>query len=303
MSTTTVDNTTLRLKSVLDVLRNHQLSGSSLGAGAALAEAIAQVPLDERESELLSGGIPRGHKALTTATAKLVKAGWLVKGRSGWTITEDGLRATVAFPEPESFAAALVGGTPVPADTPLPTEPVEAPAKPAPKTRKSTAKAADGDAKPARKARPKKDAAEEPAFQPELPEPAAAATAAAAESAAPANGAAVESAAPAEDAAAEDQPESVAIAGDFNTHLGAPENWSPQYDEAQMSFDADKGLWVLTVDLPANLYHYKVALNRSWDENYGAYGVRNGADHELHHAGGTVTFSYDHRSNDISISH
>ena len=128
MPTAIADTTTVRLKSVLDILAESVLSGETLGAGAVLAQATVRVPLNEKESELLSGGIPRGHKALTTATSKLVKAGWLVKGRSGWTITDDGLRATVAFPDADTFATALAEGTPVPADVPVPTE---LPAKPA----------------------------------------------------------------------------------------------------------------------------------------------------------------------------
>ena len=127
MGANTAENTNLRLKAVLDVLAEGVWTGEKLNAGAVLGEAIEQVPLNDHERELLSGGIPRGHKTLTTATAKLVKAGWLVKGRSGWSITEDGQRATVAFAEPAAFAAALDAGTPVPADTPLPAAPAGKP--------------------------------------------------------------------------------------------------------------------------------------------------------------------------------
>ena len=99
MAKSTAENTFLRLKTVLDVLTEGVWSGDALNAGQVLAESTARVPFNEHEAELLSGGIPRGHKTLTSATAKLVKAGWLVKGRSGWTITEDGMRATVAYPD------------------------------------------------------------------------------------------------------------------------------------------------------------------------------------------------------------
>src|SRR5215217_394924 len=123
MAKSTAENTFLRLKTVLDVLTEGVWSGETLNAGAVLAEATARVPFDDHEGQLLSGGIPRGHKTLTSATAKLVKAGWLVKGRSGWTITEEGMRATVAYPDTVSFATALDAGTPVPADTPVPAAP------------------------------------------------------------------------------------------------------------------------------------------------------------------------------------
>ena len=141
MGANTAENTNLRLKAVLDVLAEGVWTDEKLNAGAVLGEAIARVPLNEFERELLSGGIPRGHKTLTTATAKLVKAGWLVKGRSGWTITEDGQRATVAFADPAAFAAALDAGTPVPADTPLPSAPA---GKPAAKTAGASEGRAEG---------------------------------------------------------------------------------------------------------------------------------------------------------------
>ncbi len=164
MATTTAENTTLRLKAVLDVLSEAVQTGEKMNAGDVLGAAIARVPLNEQESELLSGGIPRGHKTLTTATAKLVKAGWLVKGRAGWSITEDGQRATVAFADPAAFAAALDAGTPVPADTKLPEAPA---AKAAPKAAapKAAAKAAPKrkKAETAPEAAPEAPAAEAPA--------------------------------------------------------------------------------------------------------------------------------------------
>ncbi|MEZ2389321.1 glycosidase [bacterium RCC_150] len=272
MAKSTVEKSSARLKSVLDILAEGTWSEKSLNAGEVLAEAISRVPFDTHEGELLSGGIPRGHKNLTSATAKLVKAGWLTKGRSGWTITDDGLRATVAFEDPDTFATALAEGTPVPADTPLPT----APAKKAP-ARKPAAKKATAEKATAEKATAEKA-------------PAKAASKTATKAAAP----------KATDAAEKlEQPSAVAIAGDFNTILGAPEDWAPQHDEAQMKFNARRKVWTLTATLPAGFYTYKIALNRSWDENYGAFGVRDGANHELKHDGGKVTFTYDHATRDI----
>jgi len=293
MGANTAENTTLRLKAVLDVLAEGVWTDEKLNAGAVLGEAIARVPLNEFERELLSGGIPRGHKTLTTATAKLVKAGWLVKGRSGWTITEDGQRATVAFADPAAFAAALDAGTPVPADTPLPTAPAVKPAakaaKVAPKAAKVAEKVADKAAKLVeeavapvakvvrkRKSADKGSAAEAPV----------AATPAATE-------------APAVSVETIEQPEAVAVAGDFNVLLGAPANWAPQYDESQMELDLVDQLWKLAADLPAGTYSFKIALNRSWDENFGAFGAFDGANHEVHHSGGQLVIHYDHRTRDI----
>ena len=310
MAKSTAENTYLRLKTVLDVLTEGVWSGDALNAGQVLAEATARVPFNEHEAELLSGGIPRGHKTLTSATAKLVKAGWLVKGRSGWTITDDGMRATVAFPDPVSFATALDAGTPVPADTPVPTAPAgfvrkfsaAAAAEPA---------AAGGAAKkaPAKKAPAKKAAAAVGKAAKALEDAVEPVVKAVRTRKAPAKKADAEAAAgaPAEpfegpDVETHPQPEAVAVAGDFNTILGAPENWAPQYDEAQMEFDFLDQQWKKSADLPAGYYTFKIALNRSWAENYGAFGTFDGPNHELHHAGGAVTIRYNHATRDITIN-
>ncbi|MCY0904983.1 glycosidase [Arthrobacter sp. H14-L1] len=249
--------------------------GEKPGAGEVLAEAIAVVPFDAEEGKLLSGGVPRGHKNLTTATAKLVKAGWLVKGRSGWSLTDDGLRATVAFPDAESLAAALAAGTPVPADMPVPTSPAKATKATKAESGKTAEKGTTRKTRTAKPAAAQKDSAS--------PKVAAAQTAPSAVELGP-------------------QPESVAIVGDFGTSLGAPGNWEPDYDEVQMKFDDKDRLWKLTAELPEGFYSYKATIDRSWEENYGAFGVRGGANHELHHRGGPITFRYDHGTKDVLTS-
>jgi len=292
MAKSTLENTNARLKVVLDVLEEEVWSGSSLNAGQVLAEAIDRVPFTEHEGELLSGGIPRGHKSLTTATAKLVKAGWLVKGRSGWTITEDWRKATVAFPNASAFEEALSSGTPVPADTPLPTE---APKKPAKKAAAKAPAAKAAAKKPASKAAKAVEKAAEV-----LEDAVAPVVKAVRSRKAPAKAEAAAAATPSTELLP--QPDAVAVAGDFNILLGSPEDWAPQYDQAQMDFDAKQQLWKLTAELPAGSYLFKIALNRSWDENYGAFGVPSGANHELHHAGGAVTITYNHSVRDVIFS-
>ena len=305
MAKSTAENTFLRLKTVLDVLTEGVWSGDALNAGQVLAEATARVPFNEHEAELLSGGIPRGHKTLTSATAKLVKAGWLVKGRSGWTITDEGMRATVAFPDAVSFASALDAGTPIPADVQVPTAPegfvrkttaVPATAAAATEPKKATKKTpAKKAAAVVGKAAKVLEDAVEPVVKAVRKDKAPSKTEAVAASAAPE---AFEDA----DIETHPQPEAVAVAGDFNTILGAPENWAPQYDEAQMEFDFLDQIWKKSAELPAGFYTFKIAINRSWDENYGAYGTFDGPNHELHHAGGTVTIRYNHSTRDITIN-
>ena len=258
------DNTNRRIKQVLDIMAAGSWEDQKPNGGEVLAEAVARVPFTGDESELLSGGIPRGHKNLTKATADLVKAGWMTKGRSGWEITEAGLKATVAFADVESLVDALANGTPVPADTALPTKPVA-------KRKPATTKAAAAAKAPAKKAPAK-----------------ASPTTTAAK--APAQAAGVEH---------RDQPASVALAGDFGTTLGALVNWDPSHDNVQMMLDAKSGKWKLTADLPAGRYSYKAVVNGNWDENYGAFGLLDGANHEFEHAGGEVTFHYDHATKDM----
>ena len=91
---------------------------------------------------------------------------------------------------------------------------------------------------------------------------------------------------------------------DVTTHLWivdgaasttAPEGWmdpsrtihvpgtfpGPSWDAAsnQMSYDASLGLYVYTFeDVPPANYEYKIAVNGSWNENYGAAGVKDGAN-------------------------
>ena len=302
MGANTAENTNLRLKAVLDVLAEEVWTGEKLNAGAVLGEAIARVPLNDHERELLSGGIPRGHKTLTTATAKLVKAGWLVKGRSGWSITDDGQRATVAFADPAAFAAALEAGTPVPAGTPLPTAPVARPAKPEKAAKTAATPAAAAEEAPSKTSKVAGKAAK-------LIEEAVAPVAKAvrkrkpaAKAAQPAAAASAEAPAAAASAVSVDtieQPDAVAVAGDFSILLGAPANWAPQYDEVQMELDEVDQLWKIAADIPAGFYSFKIALNRSWDENYGAFGVFDGPNHEVHHGGGLLVIQYDHRTRDI----
>ena len=271
-----IDN---RLKAVLDGLAKAHQEGTTAGGSAVLAEAIAAYPFDEREGELLSGGIPRGHKALTTATSKLVKAGWITKGRGGWKITQEGLAASAAFPDGASLASALAAGTPVPA---LPAEA---------KARKPRAKAsaAQPSGRPVEAA---KVAAAASTVPPVVTE-------AAAEEAAPASAdVPSEAAVPAEPSFP--QPDAVALAGNFATVLGASD-WQPEFEQVQMQLDPSDQLWKLEVELPAGSYAYKAAINRSWDENYGAFGQRDGANHEIHHTGGPVRFHYDHRTKDVTV--
>ena len=253
------NNTNRRLKEVLDIMAAGSWLDEKPNGGVVLAEAVARVPFTKEEAELLSGGIPRGHKNLTKATADLVKAGWMSKGRGGWEITDNGLRATVAFNTVDLLADALKNGTLIPAGTPLPEKPVDKPAAKAP-AKKAAAK------KSTTKVAPAKAAAGEAAEETGV--------------------------------VLGEQPAAVALAGTFGEALGAA-NWDPSHSNVQMELDSTAGVWQLSAELPAGQYSYKAVLNGNWDENYGAFGLLDGANHEFAHAGGPVTFHYNHATKDV----
>ncbi|WP_457965559.1 alpha-amylase family glycosyl hydrolase [Arthrobacter sp. D1-29] len=97
------------------------------------------------------------------------------------------------------------------------------------------------------------------------------------------------------------QPTTVSVAGNFNTELGCTEDWQPSCEKAFMTFEPVHRLWQLNVqNLPSGTYEFKAALNGTLDENYGAGGEPDGPNVLFDHAGGPVTFLYDHATNVIS---
>ncbi|MDP9416249.1 MAG: alpha-amylase family glycosyl hydrolase [Actinomycetota bacterium] len=90
------------------------------------------------------------------------------------------------------------------------------------------------------------------------------------------------------------QPDSVAVPGDLNSEMGCPGDWQPDCAKAQLTPDEDDQIWKGTYTLPAGAYAYKAAINRSWDENYGAGAARNGGNIGVESTGKPITFYYDH---------
>jgi restriction system protein len=69
----------------------------------ALAELAKRVTLSEYEQgEYISGG-RRFEKIVRFATVDLVKAGWLLKERGRWTVTDEGKQAYQTFSDAEAF--------------------------------------------------------------------------------------------------------------------------------------------------------------------------------------------------------
>jgi pullulanase-type alpha-1,6-glucosidase len=92
----------------------------------------------------------------------------------------------------------------------------------------------------------------------------------------------------------------VALVGSLQSELGCPGDWQPECVQTRLQPVAGSaGLFRGTFDVPAGAFEYKVALNNSWDENYGAGGAPGGANIPLAAPGGPLTFTYDHATHVI----
>jgi hypothetical protein len=74
---------------------------------------------------------------------------------------------------------------------------------------------------------------------------------------------------------------SVTIAGGLQSELGCPDDWQPACSASHLTFDPSDGLWHGTFTLPEGTYAWKVAINDSWNENYGQGGAAGGSDLSL----------------------
>jgi pullulanase-type alpha-1,6-glucosidase len=104
-------------------------------------------------------------------------------------------------------------------------------------------------------------------------------------------------------AAQADQPSLVVIPGTIQSVLGCPGDWQPDCPNTALTYDAVDDLWSATFALPAGSYEYKVALNGSWDVNYGAGGEQGGANIRLLLERDTqVRFIYHHGTHWVTDS-
>jgi len=96
---------------------------------------------------------------------------------------------------------------------------------------------------------------------------------------------------------------SVTVAGSLQSEIGCPPrppvtdngDWDPACAASHLTFDTSDGLWKGAFTLPAGDYEWKVAINDSWDVNYGAGGAAGGSNIALTvPAGGAeVSFVWD----------
>lgn len=92
-------------------------------------------------------------------------------------------------------------------------------------------------------------------------------------------------------------PSTVTIVGSLQSELGCSGDWQPDCSNTYLTYDSEDDIWQGTFSIPAGSWEYKVALNDSWDENYGLNAVQNGANIPLVLATDTfVKFYYDHET-------
>ncbi|CAH0344100.1 alpha-amylase family glycosyl hydrolase [Bacillus sp. CECT 9360] len=93
----------------------------------------------------------------------------------------------------------------------------------------------------------------------------------------------------------------VTLVGDLQSELSAVKDWDPADPGTQMVKE-ENGRYKLSGTMPAGTYEYKIAINGSWDENYGADGERNGANYKLTIEKETnLTFIYDDTTHIVTV--
>lgn len=89
--------------------------------------------------------------------------------------------------------------------------------------------------------------------------------------------------------------DSVTVAGSLQDEIGCAADWLPDCAASHLAFDESDGQWHGTFELPAGSYEWKVAIDDSWDLNYGAGGAAGGGNLtlEVPEGGGTYVFTWD----------
>ncbi|WP_430510403.1 alpha-amylase family glycosyl hydrolase [Gottfriedia solisilvae] len=94
----------------------------------------------------------------------------------------------------------------------------------------------------------------------------------------------------------------VTLVGDLQSELGASTDWDPS-DSKTVLTNQGNGFYTFTGSLPAGKYEYKIAINGSWDENYGKDGSKGGDNIVLElSTDSNVTFYYHANTHKIADS-
>lgn len=100
-----------------------------------------------------------------------------------------------------------------------------------------------------------------------------------------------------------EQPEMVVLDGSFQADSGCSGDWTTDCEATAMALSEDEDIWRASLELPAGEYEYKVAINGTWDENYGGSADPGGPNIPLVlEEDTTVHFYYDHFTNWVADS-
>ena len=93
----------------------------------------------------------------------------------------------------------------------------------------------------------------------------------------------------------------VTVAGSLQSELGCPDDWQPDCAATDLAHVGTTTYYARASTVPAGTYEFKVTINDSWDENYGAGGVANGAEHRRCRcrARRTLGFAYDDTTHQV----
>src|SRR5674476_1269033 len=104
-------------------------------------------------------------------------------------------------------------------------------------------------------------------------------------------------------AQAADAPRTATLVGSLQNEVGCPGDWAPDCAATELTRQGDSTAYSRELDVPAGTYELKLAINKSWDESYGADGVKGGANIPLVLLGpARLTFSYDDVTHKIGIA-
>ena len=103
-------------------------------------------------------------------------------------------------------------------------------------------------------------------------------------------------------AAADPAERTVALVGSLQDEVGCATDWDPACTASALAPQGD-GTYAARFEIPEGAYELKVAVNGSWDENYGAGGAAGGANIPLAVAGpATLEFRYDDATHLITVA-
>ena len=99
---------------------------------------------------------------------------------------------------------------------------------------------------------------------------------------------------------------SVTVAGALQSEIGCAGDWDPACAESHLAFDTSDGLWKQTFTFSGDpgTYEYKVAIDDSWDVNYGAGGAAGGSNLTVDVPAGatSISFVWDQQSHLVTAT-